>query len=35
MQFIGKLMRKLDSDTVAAVEAALDEQSKGSAKGTL
>lgn len=35
MQFIGKLMRKLDSDTVVAVEAALDEQSKGSAKGTL
>jgi ribosome-associated protein len=35
MQFIGKLMRKLDSDTVTAVEAALDEQSKGSAKGTL
>ena len=35
MQFIGKLMRKLDSDTVTSVEAALDEQSKGSAKGTL
>ncbi len=35
MQFIGKLMRKLDADTVAAVEAALDEQNKGSAKGTL
>ena len=35
MQFIGKLMRKLDEDTVAAVEAALDEQNKGSAKGTL
>ncbi|WP_137918932.1 ribosome biogenesis factor YjgA [Hydrogenophaga sp. 2FB] len=35
MQFIGKLMRKLDEETVAAVEAALDEQSKGSAKGTL
>ncbi|QHE85416.1 ribosome biogenesis factor YjgA [Hydrogenophaga sp. BPS33] len=35
MQFIGKLMRKLDEDTVAAVEAALEEQSKGSAKDTL
>lgn len=35
MQFIGKLMRRLDEDTIAAVEAALDEQNKGSAKGTL
>ena len=35
MQFIGKLMRGLPEDTVAAVEAALDEQSKGSAKETL
>ncbi|MGQ3001373.1 MAG: ribosome biogenesis factor YjgA [Hydrogenophaga sp.] len=35
MQFIGKLMRALDEDTIAAVEAALDEQNKGSAKGTL
>ncbi|MGE0351016.1 ribosome biogenesis factor YjgA [Hydrogenophaga sp.] len=35
MQFIGKLMRTLDDDTIAAVEAALDEQNKGSAKGTL
>jgi ribosome-associated protein len=35
MQFIGKLMRALDEDTVAAVEAAIDEQNKGSAKGTL
>ena len=35
MQFIGKLMRGLPQDTLAAVEAALDEQNKGSAKGTL
>jgi ribosome-associated protein len=35
MQFIGKLMRGLPEDTIAAVEAALDEQNKGSAKGTL
>ena len=35
MQFIGKLMRALDEETIAAVEAALDEQNKGSAKGTL
>ncbi|WP_382156478.1 ribosome biogenesis factor YjgA [Hydrogenophaga sp. ANAO-22] len=35
MQFIGKLMRALDEDTIAAVEAALNEQNKGSAKGTL
>lgn len=35
MQFIGKLMRALDEDTIASVEAALDEQNKGSAKGTL
>jgi ribosome-associated protein len=35
MQFIGKLMRALDEDTIVAVEAALDEQNKGSAKGTL
>lgn len=31
MQFIGKLMRKLDEDTVAAIEAALQEQQGGSA----
>lgn len=31
MQFIGKLMRKLDDATVAAVQAALDEQHGGSA----
>ena len=31
MQFIGKLMRKLDEDDVAAIEAALDEQQSGSA----
>ncbi len=35
MQFIGKLMRGLPEDTITAVEAALDEQNKGSAKGTL
>jgi len=35
MQFIGKLMRGLPEDTIAAVEAALEEQNKGSAKGTL
>lgn len=35
MQFIGKLMRGLPEDTIAAVEAALDEQNKGSTKGTL
>ena len=35
MQFIGKLMRGLDPDTVAAVEAALDEQRKPSAAETL
>ena len=31
MQFIGKLMRKLDEATVAAIEAALEEQRMGSA----
>ena len=31
MQFVGKLMRKLDDDTVAAVQAALEEQHSGSA----
>lgn len=35
MQFIGKLMRKLDDDTVAAIEAALAEQHQGSAADTL
>jgi ribosome-associated protein len=35
MQYIGKLMRGVDEATLAAVEAALDEQNKGSAKGTL
>ena len=35
MQFIGKLMRKLDDDTVAAIEAALEEQRKPSARETL
>jgi ribosome-associated protein len=35
MQFIGKLMRKLDDDTVAAIEAALDVQHQGSAADTL
>jgi len=31
MQFVGKLMRKLDEDTIAAIHAALDEQRSGSA----
>ena len=35
MQFIGKLMRKLDEGTVAAIEVALDEQRKPSAQATL
>ena len=35
MQFIGKLMRGLDPETVAAVEAALEEQRKPSAAETL
>ena len=35
MQFIGKLMRKLDEGTVAAIEAALEEQRKPSAQATL
>lgn len=35
MQFIGKLMRQLDEDTVAAAQAALDEQHKGSAEESL
>ena len=35
MQFIGKLMRALDEDTVAAIEAALEEQRKPSDQETL
>ena len=35
MQYIGKLMRALPDDTIAAIEAALEEQGKGSAKATL
>ena len=35
MQFIGKLMRKLDEDQVAAIESALDVQHQGSAQETL
>ena len=35
MQFIGKLMRKLGDDTIAAIEAALEEQRKPSARETL
>jgi len=35
MQYIGKLMRKLDEATVAAAEAALEEQRKPSARETL
>ncbi len=34
IQFIGKLMRKLDEDTVAAIREALDEQRRGSARET-
>lgn len=35
MQFIGKLMRKLEDETVAAIEAALEVQHQGSAADTL
>lgn len=35
MQFIGKLMRKLDEDSVEAMEAALEEQRRPSAQATL
>ena len=35
MQFIGKLMRKLDENTITAVESALEEQRKPSAQATL
>jgi ribosome-associated protein len=35
MQFIGKLMRKLPAESVAEIEAALDEQRRPSAKATL
>jgi ribosome-associated protein len=35
MQFIGKLMRKLDEDTLQAAREALDTQRQGSAKETL
>ena len=35
MQFIGKLMRGLDEDTLATVRAALDEQQNGSAQENL
>jgi len=35
MQFIGKLMRKLDEATVTAIEAAMEEQRKPSARATL
>lgn len=35
MQFIGKLMRKLEDESVAAIEAALEEQRKPSAEATL
>lgn len=34
-QFVGKLMRQLDNDTIDAIRAALEEQRKGSAKETL
>lgn len=35
MQFIGKLMRKLDDGVISAIEAALEEQRKPSALATL
>lgn len=35
MQFIGKLMRKLDDETVAAIETAMTEQHQGSPADTL
>ena len=35
MQFIGKLMRKLDDDVIVAIKAALLEQTQGSAQETL
>ena len=35
MQYVGKLMRKLEDDQVAAVRAALDEQRNGSAEEKL
>ncbi|MBA4260567.1 MAG: DUF615 domain-containing protein [Comamonadaceae bacterium] len=35
MQFIGKLMRKLDENTITAIESALEEQRKPSAQATL
>ncbi|MCU0941687.1 MAG: DUF615 domain-containing protein [Hydrogenophaga sp.] len=35
MQYIGKLMRKLPEDTVAAIEGAIEEQRKPSAAATL
>ena len=34
MQYIGKLMRKLDADTVKAAQRALDEQANGSVQET-
>jgi ribosome-associated protein len=35
MQFVGKLMRKLEDESIAAIEAALEEQRKPSAEATL
>ena len=35
MQFVGKLMRRLEDDSIAAIEAALEEQRKPSAEATL
>jgi ribosome-associated protein len=35
IQFIGKLMRKLEDESIAAIEAALEEQRKPSAEATL
>jgi ribosome-associated protein len=35
MQYIGKLMRKLPDETIAAIEAAIEEQQRPSAEATL
>ncbi len=35
MQYIGKLMRRLDEDAIAAIEAAIEEQRRPSASATL
>jgi len=35
LQYVGKLMRRLDDDTLAAIRCALDAQARGSARETL